>query len=145
MTSLQTNLLQETKELLTRGKEILVRVAYNLHSLRESEEWKQYGHDTFPKFCQEELELPQSSVSKYLAVAEFFAREYQPEQIGPIDIEKLYLSSKLEGTPEENLAKAKTWSRDDFKQNKAEIEPHEGKWITYCDICKLSQANHPTP
>jgi len=142
MNTLQTTLVEETRGLLKTGKELLVKVAYNLHSLRESGEWKgQY--ESFPKYCQEEFELSQSTTSKYLAVADFFAAKYQPEEIGPVDIEKLYLSAKLEGSPEENLAKAKTWSRDDFKVAKSEDEPHAFERVCYCKVCGLSEERHP--
>ena len=89
MTQIQTNLLQETKDLLTAGKELLVRVAYHLLALKESEEWKQYGYENFPKFCQEELDLSQTTTSKYLAVASHFSEKYLPEEIGPTPMENL--------------------------------------------------------
>lgn len=135
-------LLEETRALISAGKELAVRLAYKLYILRENGEWERYGHTTFPKFCQEELELPQSTTSKYLTIAEYYQATYQPEDIGSVDAEKLYLSAKLEGTPEENLAKAKTWSRDDFKQNKAEIQPHEFERVCYCKVCGMSEERH---
>lgn len=142
-TDLTLSLVQETKELLNRGKELLVKVVYNLHVLRDSEEWKQYGHDTFPKFCQEELEISQGTTSKYMSIADYYFETYRPEEIGPVDIEKLWAAAKLPGTPQQNLDKAKKWSREDFKKDKAETQLHDPKWITYCDVCKLSQTNHP--
>ena len=142
--TLVEELVEETRGLLTRGKELLVQVAYNLKTLKDSEEWQKYGHETFPKFCQEELELSQSACSKYLSVAGYFAEKYQPEEIGPTDIEKLYLAAKLPGTPEENLSRAKTWSREDFKSENAEtLGEHTPTWVTYCDDCKVRQDRHP--
>ena len=140
--TLVEELVEETRGLLTRGKELLVQVAYNLYTLRESGEWKG-EYDTFPKYCQEVFELSQSTTSKYMAVAEYFSAKFLPEEIGPVDIEKLYQSTKLEGSPEENLSKAKTWSRDDFKQNKGEVDPHPFERVCYCKVCGLSEERHP--
>lgn len=139
--TLVEELVEDTKVLLTKGKQLLVQVAYNLHTLRESGEWKG-EYETFPKYCQEVFELSQSSTSKYMAVAEYFSAKFLPEEIGPVDIEKLYQSTKLEGSPEENLSKAKTWSRDDFKVSKSE-EEHEPEWIKYCKKCGLAEQRHP--
>jgi hypothetical protein len=137
-------LISQTKELWNQGKKVMIQVAYNLLKIREGEEWKQYGHDSFQKFAQDELDIPQSQTSKLLIIGEYFLKEYTPEQIGPCDYERLYSAAKLEGTVEENLAKARTWSRDDFKQSRAEeIGEHEAKWVTYCDVCKKAQSNHP--
>jgi hypothetical protein len=143
MTQIQTNLLQETKDLLKVGKELIARVAFNLLALKESGEWEQYGHSTFPKFCEMELELSQGNTSKYLAIAAFYAPVYKAEEIGAVDSEKLYLAAKLGVEPGEALSKARSWSREDFKHDKVEADPHEGKWVTYCDICKLSKDRHP--
>jgi hypothetical protein len=136
-------LVEETRGLLTRGKELLVKVAYNLKALKDSGEWEKYGHDTFPKFCQEELDLSQSNTTKYLTIAEYFSEKFSPEDIGPVAIENLYLASKLPGDLEENLAKAKTWRREDFKQDKAETTPHEFARVCYCSVCGLSEERHP--
>lgn len=141
--TLVEELVEETRGLLTRGKELLVQVAYNLHTLRESGEWKE-THDTFPKYCQEVFELSQSTTSKYMAVAEYFSGKFLPEDIGPVAIENLYLASRLPGEPEENLSIAKTWSREDFKSQAAEdMGEHEPVWVTYCDKCKKRQDRHP--
>lgn len=142
MNTLTTSLEEETRGLLKTGKELLVKVAYNLHSLRESGEWRE-EHDSFPKYCQATFELSQSSTSKYLAIADYFSAKFLPEDIGPVDIEKLYASTKLEGSPEENLSRAKTWSRDQFKTNKAAIEPHEFVRVCYCSVCGISDERHP--
>ena len=140
--TLVEELVEETRGLLTRGKELLVQVAYNLYTLRESGEWKG-EYDTFPKYCQEVFELSQSTTSKYMAVAEYFSAKFLPEDIGPVAMENLYLSTKLEGSPEENLSKAKTWSRDDFKIAKSEDEPHAFEKVCYCKVCGLSEERHP--
>jgi len=140
--TLVEELIEETRGLLTRGKELLVKVAYNLHTLRESGEWKG-EYETFPKYCQEVFELSQSSTSKYMAVAEYFSAKFLPEDIGPVAMENLYLSTKLPGSPEENLSKARTWSRDEFKQEKNEVAPHAFMKVCYCSVCGLSEERHP--
>ncbi len=140
---LSNNLLEETRALWNQGKKVMVQVANNLIKIREGEEWKSYGHDTFQKFCDVELDIKQSQASKLLIVGEYFLKEYTPEQIGSIDAERLYAASRLPGTVEQNLAKARTWSRSDFKENAAQLDPHEIERVTYCKKCGLSEARHP--
>lgn len=135
------SLIEETRNLWNQGRKVMIQVAYNLYRIRNSDGWS--GYDTFPKFCEQELDIGQSQTSKLLTIADFYLDKYSPEQIGPVAYENLYASAKLGGDPEIALARAKTWSRDDFKKEKAEVQPHEGEWITYCKICELSQANHP--
>jgi len=136
-------LISDTKELWNQGKKVMIQVAWNLLKIRESGEWEKYGHKTFQQFCQEELDISQSQTSKLIQVADYYLEKYTPEEIGACDYERLYASTKLPGTPEENLSKALTWSRDDFKKEKAEITPHEPAWNTYCTVCNLSKDNHP--
>lgn len=135
-------MLEETRGMLSIGKELAVRVAYRLLTLSKSDVWKG-EHKTFPKFCQEELDIPQTTTSKYLSIATHFSEKFSPEDIGPVAIENLYLASKLPGDLEENLAKAKTWRREDFKQDKAETTPHEFARVCYCSVCGLSEERHP--
>lgn len=145
MNTLSTNeqLIVETKALWNQGKKVMIQVAWNLLKIRESGEWEKYGHKTFQQFCQEELDISQSQASKLIQVADYYLDKYTPEQIGACDYERLYASTKLPGTPEENLSKALTWSRDDFKKEKAELTPHEFEEVCYCKVCGLSKANHP--
>lgn len=136
-------LIAETRELWNAGKKVMIQVAYNLLKIRDSEEWEKYEHKTFQQFCQNELDISQSQASKLIQVADYYLDKYTPEQIGACDYERLYASTKLPGTPEENLSKALTWSRDDFKKEKAELTPHDFKEVCYCSICGLSKENHP--
>ncbi len=121
----------------------MIQVAWNLLKIRESCEWEKYGHDSFQKFLQEELDMPQSQSSKLLIIGEYFLQQYTPEEIGPVAYENLYLATKTEGSVEENLARAKTWRREDFKAHKAEVQPHAIERVVYCKICGLSDATHP--
>ncbi len=141
MNELQTNLIEETRQLWNQGKKVMVQIAWNLFRIRESGEWQEY--DTFPKFVDAELGIKQSQTSKLLTIAEFYLEKYTPEQIGPIDYELLYASAKLPGTPEENLAKAKTLTRDDLKKIAPAAGPHEAVWVKYCEVCGLGEKNHP--
>lgn len=142
MNEITTGLLEETRELWNTGKKVMVQVAWNLFQLRELGDWKE-SSDTFPKFCDEQLGIKQSQTSKLLTIADYFLREKTPEEIGAIDYELLYAAAKLPGTVDENLAKAKTLTRDDLKKEKAEVAPHTPDWCTYCATCGLAQTNHP--
>lgn len=138
-------LIENTKELWNTGKKVMIQVAWNLLKIRESGEWEKYGHKTFQQFCQEELDISQSQTSKLVQVADYYLQQYSPEEIGPVDYERLYASTKLPGTPEENLSKALTWSRDDFKKEKAELTPHTPSYRMICTEpgCWLAEENHP--
>lgn len=146
-TDLSTNeqRIVETKELWSTGKKVMIQVAWNLLKIRESGEWEKYGHKTFQQFAADELDIPQSQGSKLLIIGEYFLDKYTPEEIGPVAYENLYLATKTEGSVEENLARAKTWRREDFKQHKAEVAPHPFQEVSYCGFsgCGLSKANHP--
>lgn len=130
-------LVETTRSLLTRGRELLVQVAYNLHTLRESGEWKE-THETFPKYCQEVFELSQSTTSKYMAVVEYFSAKFLPEDIGPVAIENLYMAAKLPGTPEENLSKAKTLNRSELRSESVDGgHVHSGETIEIHKCCGM--------
>ncbi len=136
-----SGLIEETRALWNQGKKVMIQVAWNLKRIQDSGEWS--GHDTFPEFCEKELDIKQSQTSKLLTIANYFLGEYTPEQIGPVDYERLYNAARLPGTVAENLSRAKTWNRADFKEHKAEIDPHAPEWIKYCKICELGELKHP--
>lgn len=133
-------LIEETRQLWNQGKKVMIQVAWNLHHIQKSGEWQ--GYDTFPKFCEGEMDIRQSTTSKLLAIANYFLREYTPEQIGDCDYERLYQATMLPGTVDENLAKAKTLTRTELRQELNESEVHTGEFIEVCKHCYVSRANH---
>jgi len=135
------DVVAETKALWQTGRKVMVQVAFNLSRIKNSDVWKEY--DKFPKYCEEQLEIQQSQVSKLLTIAEYYLDKFSVEEIGSVDYEKLYQSALLPGSVEVNLAKAKTLSRVELKQEKAEYQPHPYEEVAYCKVCKLSKSNHP--
>lgn len=133
MNDLIPALIQETRDLWNQGRKVMIQVAFNLSKIRESDAWGDFK--TFPQFCENELGISQSQTSKLLTVAEYFLREYTPEQIGPCDYEALYMAAKLPGTVEENLAKAKTLKRSELRAVREEIAPCEHSFKRFCEYC----------
>lgn len=142
MNELTTNLIQETKELYTAGKRVMIQVAANLRTIKDENEWQQYGYQKFPEFCEAVLDIGPSQVSKFEKITDFFLGTYTPDEIGPVDYEKLYQSARLGGDVGTALERAKKWNRADFKKQKAEQTPHDPVWVTYCSVCKQSKETH---
>lgn len=131
---LSTNLITEIKELWATGKKVMVEVAGRLAKLREdTDAWAEYK--TFPQFVEAEIGIRQSQTSKLLTIADYFLREYSPEQIGPTDYECLYLAAKLPGSVEENLARAKTLNRSELRSEREEKEPCLHEYASFCKHC----------
>lgn len=59
-----------------------------------------------------------------------------------LDTEKLYIASKLAGTPQEQLVKASVLTREDLKLEKNDDQPHEAEYDTFCKKCWVSKQNH---
>lgn len=130
-----TELITQTKNLLSAVRGSLIRVAQNLYRIKEE---KAYG-EHFGKFCEDELGVSESFASKLLTVNRVYLVDggLSPEQVEGIDPEKLYLATKLEGTAEEKLAKAETLTRKEIKLERNEEEPHEHEWIELCKHCSI--------
>lgn len=128
-------LIAETKALWNQGKKVMIQVAWNISQIQQSDAWREY--ESFPKFCEAELDIRQSTTSKLLTIASYYLKELSPEQIGPVDYELLYASTMLPGTVEENLAKAKTLTRRELREELNDSEPHEHLPITICKHCSI--------
>lgn len=77
--------------------------------------------------------ISRSQASRLITV---YARFQGIEQLNSVDPEKLYLSLKLDGTPEEQFAKAATLSRAELKEQthfEETGEEHEHSYV--CRIC----------
>lgn len=115
------DLVAETRSLWNTGRKVMVQVAGNLIKIRESDVWS--GHKTFPQYAENELGISQSQTSKLLTIADYFLKEYTPEQIGATDYECLYAAARLPGSVQENLAKAQTLKRSELRAEKQEVNP----------------------
>lgn len=88
------------------------------------------------------LSKSQGWASKQLKVHTVFCIEggKSPKEIEGIDNEVLYLSTNLQGTVDEKLVRAETWSRADMKKEIAskdgvDCTHPEDKRITICSCC----------
>jgi len=138
MTSLTTGLIAHTKELLHAVRGSLIKVGENLYRIKQSNEWQQYA-DNWGQFVESELEISQSQASKLQNIYEHFVVKggLDASQLEGTDYEKLNAVRKLSGSPLEQLAKAKTLSRRELKQEKGDEQPHEHEPITICGICQI--------
>lgn len=131
MTNLSKNLIEETKDLLTKIKRNYLAIAVNVYKLKTEREW---GDDEWVTFYRDELELQKSQVSKFLKVGQFVLEQgLLKETVG---YEQLYLSiaRNKDKSPEYILAEAQTWSHDDYKaQKKDDCKKHEA--ILVCKHC----------
>lgn len=93
----------------------------------------------------EGLNLHQSYGSKLKTTHQHYIVEggATEEDIKGIALESLYLASKTEGTIEEQIARARTLSRDELKQDRAEKDNHPFEENPNCKVCGLSRQSHP--
>jgi len=116
----------------------MIQVAWNLAQIQKSDAWK--GFKTFPQFCEDELGIGQSQTSKLLTIADYYLDKYSPEEIGPTDYEALYMATRLPGSVEENLAKAKTLKRSELRAERQETAPCEHDFEFFCKHCWAPKA-----
>ena len=64
-----------------------------------------------------------------------------PEKLEGIDNESLYMASKLPGTPEEQVAMAKTLTRQELRETKNEVEPCVHDPVQICGKCHIRLTN----
>lgn len=139
-------LLQETKEAFANVRGSVVVAMQRLYKVHESNAWEGVC-SSWSEYVESELGISQSFASKLLSVNKHYLIDggLSPENIAGIDYEKLNMVRSLPGTLDEQLSMARTLSRTELKQTKNDIEEtaHTPNWVTYCEICKLAQSNHP--
>lgn len=131
-----TELIDQTKKLLTAVRGSLIRVAQNLYRIKEE---KAYG-EKFGAFCESELGISEGFASKLLSVHKTYILEggLPPERLEGLDYEKAYLASKLEGTVEERLAKAETLTRAELREeNVDDGHVHSGELVQIHKCCGM--------
>lgn len=141
--TISPELVRETKDLLNAVRGSSIKIGQNLYEIKQQlPEGTDWG-----SFIRDEFDISEGFASKLMTIHRVFVLEggVSQEKIEGIDGEKLYLAAKLEGTPEEKVAKARTLTRSELKQtrNDEEVVPHEFQRVCYCSVCGLSEANHP--
>lgn len=138
MTPSLTDVVEQTRNLLGAVRQSLIKVASNLYYLREND------NRPWAEVC-EDLDISQGFSSKLLTIHKHFILEggMDPTSLEGVDYEKLYLASKTEGSPEEQLARAQTLTRGELKLEKSENELHTPDFKEVCTTCWVSKENHP--
>lgn len=102
---------------------------------------------TFSEYIEspEGLNLHQSYGSKLKTTHQHYVIDggATEEELQGIALESLYLAAKTEGTIQEQIARARTLTRDEIKQTRAEKDAHPFKENLNCKVCGLSKQNHP--
>lgn len=134
-------LLQEAKTAFADIRGSIVIAMQKLHEVHESKAWEEQ-YSSFSEFVEEGLQISQGFASKLLSVHKHYLVEggYSPENIAGIDYEKLYLAQKSGGKIDEQLAKAKTLSRSELRQERAETNDHEHEYIEICKHCSMRKS-----
>ena len=137
--SLFTGLVEQTKELLHAVRGSLIHVGANLYQIKTSEEWKQY-ETTWGAFCEGTLQISQSQASKLLSIHEHFVLKggMDTKELEGVDYEKLNTARSLSGSPQEQLAKAKTLSRSELREEKVDDgHIHSGEIVQIHKCCGM--------
>lgn len=132
------NLLDQTEQLFHSARLSLIEAAAALYEVRRTEAWKE-RYENWQDFL-ETISVSQSQASKMLYVFEHYAIEggVSHAKVAGTDLEKLYLATGLEGTPEEQVEKASLLSRSEIRAQRVyeeRGEEHEHMPITICSVC----------
>ena len=129
------------RTLVSMGQRIVLKTAEEIWKLRNDFFSGKDEHKEFVAYCREEFGISPTSVSKYETIGDnFYAHGYEPESFKFLeagrekykDYEVVYEAAKTEGTPEEKFSRSITWSRSDFKDEKADDPNHTHTLITIC-------------
>ncbi len=132
------NLIEETRAIFAGVRAGLVKAMQNLHAIKESGEWTTVA-STWGEFLEDQLKISQGFGSKLLTVHNHYLLEanISPEKLEGVDYECLYLAAKTEGSPEEQIEKARSLSRRELREERNEKEPHEHLPIKICKVCSI--------
>lgn len=132
------NLLEQTKQAFQNVRGSFVEAMIKLYQVKESGQWQSVA-SSWSEYVESELQISQSVASKLLAVHRHYLIEggVSHAKLASVDVEKLYMASRLEGSVDEQLAKAQTLPRRDLRLelNDEEDEPHTHEPI--CRICQI--------
>lgn len=130
------NLLTLTKKAFESVRSSVVVAMQYLYTVREEGAWKEVA-SSFSEYVESELGISQGFASKLLAVNQHYLIEggLSPENIAETDYECLYLAAKTEGTPEEQVAKARTLTRRELKEERVDAGHVHGEEIIQIYKC----------
>jgi hypothetical protein len=143
--NLTTTILEEAKEKFGKFRESVVDAMAVLYDVHVGGAWKEVA-DTWGQYVESELQISQGFASKLLTTYTHYCitNDFAPEKLIGVDYERLYLATKLTGSPDEQLAKAKTLTRLELRQEKNDEEPvpHLPEYFEICRVCNVSKPNH---
>jgi hypothetical protein len=133
-----TGLLEEARTKFSNFRSSVVEAMAVLYDVHMGEAWKNVA-DSWGEYVESELQISQSFASKLLTTYKHYCIDanLSQEKIAGIDYEKLYLAAKTEGTPEEQVAKARTLTRRELKEEKNDEAPHEHIPVSICKTCSI--------
>lgn len=131
-------LLEQTREAFANVRSSVVVAMQKLAIVKEQAAWIDVA-DTWGQYVESELGISQGFASKLLSVNQHYLVEggVSPEKLEGIDYEKLNAARLLPGTLDEQLAKARTLTRRELKEERNDEQPHEHLPITICKTCSL--------
>lgn len=112
------SLIEQTKQLLNAVRGSSIKIGQNLYELKQGLDPETDWGD----FIRDEFDISEGFASKLMTIHRVLVLEggLSQEKLEGIDGEKLYLATKLEGTPEERIAKAKTLTRRELKEDRVD-------------------------
>ena len=133
MTLVPQQVLDKARLLSTATKRNFLELSKVLYQIRKEELFKP-KYESFREYLEEDIKISEGFASKLIGVYETFA-EVENKRLLGIDLEKLYLARKIEGTVEQKLTAAETLTRGELKQELAIKDGVECEHLTTIHIC----------
>lgn len=116
-------------------KSIVEGMGY-LYQIHETGAWSVGGWSSFGEYCEQACGVSQSFASKLISVHKHYVNNgVDVLRLRAVDAEKLYLASSLPGTPEEQVIKAETLTRQEIKDELASGVDGDCEHPTRITIC----------
>lgn len=132
---LVNSLISQTKELLNAVRGSSVKIGSNLYEIKSQLDPNVVWGD----LLRDEFDISEGFASKLMSIWRVLVVEggVSQEKLEGIDGEKLYLATKLEGTAEEKIAKARLLTRRELKEERNDEQPHDHVPVSICKTCSI--------
>lgn len=130
------DIITQTKDLLNAVRGSSIKIGENLYKIKQT---LSPGTD-WGDLLRDEFDIGESFASKLMAVHKAFVLDggISQDKLQGIDGEKLYLSLKLEGTPEEKVSKAQTLTRRELREERVDNgHEHSGETVVIHKCCGM--------
>jgi len=132
----QTGLIEQTRLLLQAVRGSSIKIGENLYKIKQ----EMTVGTNWGDLIRDEFDISESFASKLMSIYKGFVIDggLSREKLEGIDGEKLYLALKLEGTPEEKIAKAATLTRREIREERVDDgHVHSGETIEIHKCCGM--------